>query len=63
MRVEPEVFHFWTVLGLVKATASHIRGTRAYEDRRTDDVRLAAMGHQALYVLRHLVNELGLRTS
>ena len=59
----PEVFHFWTVLGLVKATASHIRATRAYEDRRTDDVRLAAMGHQALYVLRHLVNELGLRTS
>jgi aminoglycoside phosphotransferase (APT) family kinase protein len=63
VRVEPEVFHFWTVLGLVKATASHIRGTRAYEDRRTDDVRLAAMGHQALYVLRHLVNELGLRSS
>jgi aminoglycoside phosphotransferase (APT) family kinase protein len=61
LRVEPEVFHFWTVLGLLKATASHIRATRAYEDRRADDVRLAAMGHQALYVLRHLVNELGLR--
>ncbi|MGH9119307.1 MAG: phosphotransferase family protein [Acidimicrobiales bacterium] len=60
-RVEPEVFHFWTVLGLLKATASHIRGTRAYEDRRADDVRLAAMGHQSLHVLRHLVNELGLR--
>ena len=61
LRIEPEVFHFWTVLGLVKATASHIRATSAYEDRRANDARLAAMGHQALYVLRHLVNELGLR--
>jgi aminoglycoside phosphotransferase (APT) family kinase protein len=61
LRVEPEVFRFWTVLGMVKQTASHIRATRAYEDRRTDDVRLAAMGHQSLYVLRHIVNELGMR--
>jgi len=59
--VDLEVFHFWTVLGLVKAIASHVRGTRAFEDGRGDDLRLAAMGHQVHYVVRHLANELGLK--
>ena len=54
LRVDPEVFHFWTVLGLVKAAASHLRGSRAFEEGRIGDLRLAAMGHQVQYVLRHI---------
>lgn len=53
LRVEPEVFRFWTVLGLVKAAASHFRAVRAFEDGARD-LRLAAMGHQVLYVERYL---------
>ena len=59
--VDPEVFHFWTVLGLVKAAASHVRASRAFQDGRGDDLRLAAMGHQVQFVVRHLASELGLR--
>ena len=60
LRVDPEAFHFWTVLGLLKAAASHLRGSRAFEDGRIGDLRLAAMGHQVQYVLRHIARELGL---
>jgi aminoglycoside phosphotransferase (APT) family kinase protein len=63
LRVDPEAFHFWTVLGLVKAAASHLRGSRAFEDGRIGDLRLAAMGHQVQYVLRHIARELGLETA
>lgn len=59
LRVDPEVFHFWTVCGLVKAAVSHLRGSRAYKDGRVTDLRLAAMGHQVHHVLRHLARELG----
>lgn len=59
--VDADVFHFWTVLGLVKATASHVRGSRAFQDGKGDDMRLAAMGHQVQFVVRHVANELGLR--
>ena len=58
VRVDPEVFQFWTVLGLVKAAASHLRGTRAFEDGRIGDLRLAAMGHQVQYVLKHIATVL-----
>lgn len=58
LHVDPDAFRFWTVLGLVKAAASHLRGTRAFEDGRIGDLRLAAMGHQVQYVLRHLANAL-----
>jgi len=60
LHVDPDVFHFWTVLGLVKAAASHLRGSRAFEEGRIGDLRLAAMGHQVHYVLRHIATELGL---
>lgn len=61
LHVDPEVFHFWTVLGLVKASASHVRASRAFQNGRGDDMRLAAMGHQVQFVVRHLANVLGLR--
>jgi aminoglycoside phosphotransferase (APT) family kinase protein len=60
LRIDPDVFHFWTVLGLLKAAASHLRGSRAFEEARIRDLRLAAMGHQVQYVLRHIATELGL---
>jgi aminoglycoside phosphotransferase (APT) family kinase protein len=60
LAVEPEVLRFWTVLGYVKSIAPHIRACRAFEERRVDDLRLAAMGHQALYPLGKLAAELEL---
>lgn len=63
VEVDDEVLHFWTILGHVKAAAPHLRAARAYEDGRTGDVRLAAMGHQVLHVLRRLAVDLGMRGS
>ena len=57
-RVAPDAFRFWTVLGLVKTIASFLRGVRAFEEGRTRDLRLAAMGHQVAYSLRHLADAL-----
>lgn len=53
LHVEREVFHFWTVLGLVKAAASHFRAARLFENG-VSDLRLAAMGHQVLYIGRYV---------
>ncbi|MGE5156331.1 MAG: phosphotransferase family protein, partial [Betaproteobacteria bacterium] len=61
LRIDQDVFKFWTVLGLLKASASHVRASRAFQDGRGDDMRLAAMGHQVQFVVRHLANVLGLR--
>lgn len=61
LRVDPDVFHFWTVLGMVKQSASHLRASKAFQDGRGDDLRLAAMGHQVQFVVRHLATALGLR--
>lgn len=58
LEVPDEVLRFWTVLCFVKASASHLRAARAFEDARSDDLRLAAMGHQVLYVLKQLRDEL-----
>ncbi len=56
--IDPDVFRFWTVLGYCKASASHLRAARAFEDGANDDLRLAAMGHQVLHVLRGLRQDL-----
>jgi aminoglycoside phosphotransferase (APT) family kinase protein len=56
--VDADVLHFWTVVGLIKAAVPHVTAARAFEDGRTGDLRLAAMGHQVAHVLRHLVTEL-----
>lgn len=60
LRVTPEAFRFWTVLGLVKTIASFMRGVRAFEDGRVRDLRLAAMGHQVTHTLRQLADALEL---
>jgi aminoglycoside phosphotransferase (APT) family kinase protein len=54
LEVDPLAYHAWTVFGLVKAGAVHLRGARAFEEGRTDDLRLAAMGHQVQHVARLL---------
>jgi len=54
IEIDPVAFHAWTVFGLVKAGAVHLRAARAFEDGRTNDLRLAAMGHQVQHVARHL---------
>lgn len=56
--VEPEVYRFWTILGYLKASASHLRASRAFEDGANGDLRLAAMGHQVLHVIRGLEQDL-----
>jgi aminoglycoside phosphotransferase (APT) family kinase protein len=61
LAVAPDVLAFWTVLGYVKASASHVRACRAFEDGSNGDLRLAAMGHQLLHVLRGLAEELDLK--
>lgn len=58
--VDPEVLTFWTVFGHLRASVPHISGARAFEDARAHDLRLAAMGHQNLHILKQLVTELGL---
>lgn len=58
LEVEPEVLRFWTVVGMIRAAAPHLRAARAFENGRSADLRLAAMGHQVLHVLRQLADEL-----
>ena len=58
LQVEPEVLRWWTVLGYIKASASHLRAARAFEDGANGDLRLAAMGHQVLHVVRGLERDL-----
>jgi aminoglycoside phosphotransferase (APT) family kinase protein len=57
--VEPDVLRFWTVVCMIRAAAPHLRAASAFETGRSSDLRLAAMGHQTLHVLRHLADELG----
>lgn len=57
--VDRDVLRFWTVLGMIRAAAPHVRAASAFERGRSDDLRLAAMGHQSLHVLRHLAAEIG----
>jgi aminoglycoside phosphotransferase (APT) family kinase protein len=59
--VDAEVLAFWTVLSMVRAAAPHVRAAAAFESGRSADLRLAAMGHQTLHVLRQLAEELGWR--
>lgn len=58
LQVDPEVLRFWSVVGMIRAAAPHLRAAAAFESGRSSDVRLAAMGHQVLHILRHLAAEL-----
>lgn len=54
--VDPAVFRFWTMFAHLRAVVPQLRASKAFEEGATD-LRLAAMGHQYLYVLRQLVEE------
>lgn len=58
LRVTPEVLRFWTVLSYVKASTNYLRAVRAFTSGRNPDLRLAAMGHQLLFLLKQLREEL-----
>ena len=60
LRVDPDVFSFWTMLGLVKAAASHLRGSRAFEEGRIPTCASLPWATRSQYVLRHLAAALGL---
>ena len=47
---------FWTVLNHVKAIAIYLRGCQAYEQGRSNDLRLAAMGHRCRYLVEELLH-------
>jgi aminoglycoside phosphotransferase (APT) family kinase protein len=61
LEVREDVFQFWTVAAYVRALAHFFRGCRAFAEGRSDDLRLAAMGHQSLYLMKYLAEELGIR--
>jgi aminoglycoside phosphotransferase (APT) family kinase protein len=61
--VDPAAYRAWTIFGLLKAGAVHLRGARAFEDGRTNDLRLAALGHQVGHVARHLTTLLAAATA
>jgi aminoglycoside phosphotransferase (APT) family kinase protein len=61
LMVEADVFRFWTVLGYARALTQYVRAVSVFADGRSDDVRLAAMSHQSLHLLKFLAEELGLR--
>lgn len=54
--VDPRVFRFWLMYGHLRAAVPQLRAAHAFEGGATD-LRLGAMGHQYLYVLRQLVEE------
>lgn len=56
--VEPDVLRFWTMLAYLKIAVHYAKAARAFRDGRTDDLRLAAMGHQVIYVARLIRDEL-----
>jgi aminoglycoside phosphotransferase (APT) family kinase protein len=58
LRIAPEVLAFWTVLSYVKAATNYLRAARAFESGANPDLRLAAMGHQLMFLLKQLRREL-----
>ena len=56
--VSPEVLRYFTVLCMLATIVPYLRACRAFEDGRSTDLRLAAMGHQAVHLYRHLATEL-----
>ena len=54
--VDQDVFRFWLMFGHLRAAVPQLRAARAFEDG-APDLRLGAMGHQYLYVLRQLVQD------
>jgi aminoglycoside phosphotransferase (APT) family kinase protein len=58
VEVSAEALRFWTVINHVKAASIFLRGTRAFEDGRSNDLRLAMLGHRSTQLLADLLAEL-----
>jgi aminoglycoside phosphotransferase (APT) family kinase protein len=58
VEVSAEALRFWTVINHVKAASIFLRGTRAIEDGRSNDLRLAMLGHRSTQLLADLLAEL-----
>jgi aminoglycoside phosphotransferase (APT) family kinase protein len=54
----PEVLHHWTVMTLVTTTIAHLAAARAFEEGRSGDLRLAALGHQIVRPVHQLAQAL-----
>ena len=58
LEVDVDALRFWTVINHVRAAAIFLRGTRAFEDGRSRDLRLAALGHRSTQLLVDLLSDL-----
>ena len=58
LEVSDDALRFWTVINHVRAAAIFLRGARAFEDGRSSDLRLAALGHRSTQLLVDLLNDL-----
>jgi aminoglycoside phosphotransferase (APT) family kinase protein len=55
LEVSDDAFRFWTVINHVKAASIFLRGARAFEDGRSNDLRLAMLGHRSTQLLADLL--------
>lgn len=58
VEVSADALRFWSVINHVKAASIFLRGTRAFEDGRSNDLRLAMLGHRSTQLLADLLTEL-----
>ena len=58
LEIDADALRFWTVINHVRAAAIFLRGTRAFEDGRSRDLRLAALGHRSTQLLVDLLADL-----
>ncbi|MEO5840410.1 MAG: phosphotransferase [Acidimicrobiales bacterium] len=58
VEVSADTLRFWSVINHVKAASIFLRGTRAFEDGRSNDLRLAMLGHRSTKLLADLLTEL-----
>lgn len=56
--VDGAALRFWSILAHVKAAAIYLRGVKAFERGRVGDLRMGALGHRYLYLVRSLAAEL-----
>jgi aminoglycoside phosphotransferase (APT) family kinase protein len=61
LEIAADAFRFWTVINHVRAAAIFLRGTRAFEHGRSNDLRLAALGHRSTQLLADLLADLPTR--
>ena len=52
--VSAESVHYYQVFSLLKLAATHMAAARCFEDRRSNDLRMPAMGSQIATCLRQM---------